>query len=110
MDEFERVRAAHDELIRLGMLIASGEILPGSRTATMWISNPKLTAEAQLTEQQRKALIESAPIAGNTLREQLWYAAQFVNADSTSGQPLYDICYLCGGGFKPTPPGRTAHR
>ena len=95
-ERLERVRAAHDELIRLGMLIDSGEPLPGSRAATMWMPNPKLTEEAQLTAEQRKALIESDPIAGDNLGEKLWFAAQFVNADSTIGQPVYDLCEACG--------------
>jgi hypothetical protein len=95
-ERFERVRAAHDELIRLGMLIDSGKPLPGSRAATMWMPNPKLTEEAQLTAEQRKALIESNPIAGDNLGEKLWFAAQFVNADITFGQPVYGFCEVCG--------------
>jgi hypothetical protein len=55
-ERLNRMRAANEELIRLGMLVDSGKPLNGR---VMWMPNPRLTEERQLTEQQRKALIES---------------------------------------------------
>jgi hypothetical protein len=78
----ERMRAAHDTLIRLGMLIDKNEPLHGR---TMWAPNPKLVDEQQLTEQQRKALIESDS-TGSDLQEKLESAARFVNIDSRIDQ------------------------
>ena len=43
------------ELIKLGVLVDSGKPLSGR---IFWIPNPKLTEEQQLTEEQRKVLIE----------------------------------------------------
>ena len=78
----ECIRAAHDELIRLGMLIDKNKPLHGR---TMWAPNPRFTAEAQLTAEQRKALIESDS-TGSDLQEKLESAARFVNIDSRIDQ------------------------
>ena len=78
----ECIRAAHDELIRLSMLIDKNKPLHGR---TMWMPNPKFTAEAQLTAEQRKALIESGS-TGSDLQEKLESAARFVNIDSRIDQ------------------------
>ena len=88
----ERIRAANEELIRLGMLVDSGKPLNGR---VMWMPNPRLTEERQLTEQQRKALIESE-CEGADLQEKLRDAAFVVNADCTSEGPVYDVCHQCG--------------
>jgi hypothetical protein len=60
------------------MLIDKNKPLHGR---TMWAPNPRFTAEAQLTAEQRKALIESDS-TGSDLQEKLESAARFVNIDS----------------------------
>ena len=68
----ECIRAAHEELIRLGMLIDKNKPLHGR---TMWAPNPRFTAEAQLTAEQRKALIESDS-TGSDLQEKRQHRQQ----------------------------------
>jgi len=88
----KRIRAANEELIKLGVLVDSGKPLNGR---IFWTPNPKLTEEQQLTEEQRKALIEGG-YAGADLKEKLRLAAFDINADSMSEEPPYGVCHPCG--------------
>jgi hypothetical protein len=89
--EKERISAACDELIKLGVLVDSGRPLNGQM---MWMPNPKFTEEQQLTEQQRKALVESG-CEGADLQEKLRDAASGIYLFEDHGH-LTGVCHHCG--------------
>jgi hypothetical protein len=90
----KRIRAANEELIKLGVVVDSGTCLNGQ---IFWTPNPKFTEEKQLTEEQRKALIEGG-YAGADLRENLELAAFDINADSMLEEQMQPSgrCHQCG--------------
>ena len=91
----KRIRAANEELIKLGVVVDSGTCLNGQ---IFWTPNPKFTEEQQLTEEQRKALIEGG-YAGADLRENLrdlLLSTSMPTACSKSKCSLLAVCHQCG--------------
>ena len=76
----KRIRAAREELVKLGVLVDSGRRLNGQ---VVWILNPKLT------EAEQKALIESSTGADANPKQDLRRSTIFAPIERVSARDLF---------------------